>query len=255
MKRTLLLTLISIFFLSCGQQKDKTGNSGETLVSTLVDTSAAKEVNKPVVHDNNCQYENEVSTLGIGVIIAPTQFDIFNDSILTNKFASRDMYSEDGNKTGICSKFFKPDYGIMHFVCVGKTDNAYKVLINYSEIKYFPKIKKYEFMTWDKYILQSFGIRRLTAETGDISQKLPLRHEPNDNATILTIPKGQEMFCPMEIKGDWVKVKYDCFYNDDNNPNEGEPCHNFIDKCKNPLTGWLRWRQENKLLIDIFLMP
>jgi hypothetical protein len=50
-------------------------------------------------------------------------------------------------------------------------------------------------------------------------------------------------------------TEYDCFYNDDNNPNEGEPCHNFIDKCKNPLTGWLRWRQENKLLIDIFLMP
>ena len=143
----------------------------------------------------------------------------------------------------------------MHFVCIGKTDKAYKILINYSDIKYFPKTKSYDFKTWDQYILQSFGIRRLSAQTGDITASLPLRIEPSDNADTLPILKGHEMFCPIEVKGDWVKVKYDCFYNDENNPNEGEPCHNFIGKCKNPLTGWLRWRQESKLLIDIFLMP
>lgn len=255
MKRRVATIFILTFLCSCGQRSNNTNGTKDSTAIVSIDTSSSRPNDKQVNHDNNCQYDNEVSTLGIGIVIAPTQFDIFNDSLLTNKFASRDMYSEDGNKKDICSKFYKPDYGIMHFVCIGKTDKAYKVLINYSDIKYFPKTKNYDFKTWGEYILQSFGIRRLTSETGGISQQLPLRNQANDNAAVLTIPKGLEMFCPMEIKGDWVEVKYDCFYNNDDNPNEGEPCHNFIDKCKNPLTGWLRWRQENKLLIDIFLMP
>jgi hypothetical protein len=82
-----------------------------------------------------------------------------------------------------------------------------------------------------------------------------VRLGPSDGSKVLTIPQGFEMFCPMEIRGDWVKVRYDCFYNDENNPHEGEPCHNFIDECKDPVTGWLKWRNENKILIDIFLMP
>ena len=127
--------------------------------------------------------------------------------------------------------------------------------INYSVVKYLPKTDNYAFRTWNKYILQSFGIRRKTKETGEVLENLSLRKEPIDNADTLSIPKGYEMFCPMEIKGDWVRIKYDCFYNDENNPHEGEPCHDFISKCTNSLTGWLRWRQENNLRIDIMLMP
>jgi hypothetical protein len=59
----------------------------------------------------------------------------------------------------------------------------------------------------------------------------------------------------MEMRGDWVKVKYDCFYNDENNKYEGQPCQNFVNQCQNPLIGWIRWKQGNKLLIEIFLMP
>ena len=111
------------------------------------------------------------------------------------------MYEHE-DEINVCSKFYKPDYGIMHFVCVDTTDKAYKVLVNYSDFKYLPKTKSYEFKTWEEYILQSFGIRRLTVDTDSILVSNPLRVKPRDNSDTLIIPKGHEMFCPMEIKDD-----------------------------------------------------
>lgn len=254
MIRKFLTILILTIIFSCGQKSNNTESKIDTIEIASVDTSSTRENDKQINQDNNCSYDNQVSSLGIGLIIAPSKFEIYNDSLLNDKIASWDIYEDEG-KINLCSKFFKPDYGIMHFVCIGKRDKAYKVLVNFSDIKYLPKTKNYDFKTWDEYISQSFGIRRLTSNTGDISKKYLLRSKPNDNADTLVIPNGHELFCPMETKGDWIKVRYDCFYNDENNSYEGEPCHSYIDKCKNPLTGWLQWRQENQLLIDIFLMP
>ncbi|MFY7734407.1 MAG: hypothetical protein ACOVSR_13050 [Bacteroidia bacterium] len=253
MTRPFLIIIILTIFFSYGQIRNYS-ESGIDTIESSVETFSTQLINKQIDQDNNCSYDNQVSRLGIGLIIAPSKFKIYNDSLLKDKIASWDMY-EDESKINLCSKFFKPDYGIMHFVCIAKSEKAYKILVNYSDIKYLPKTKNYVFKTWEEYILQSFGVRRLTSNTGNISKKYPLRSKPNDNASTLVIPKGHESFCPMDIKGDWIKVRYDCFYNDENNSYEGEPCHNYIEKCKNPLTGWLRWRQGNQLLIDIFLMP
>jgi len=252
--RQFLTIFISMIFFSCGQRSNNSESKIDTITTSSVDTFSNEPVIKQIDQDNNCSYDNQVSSLGIGLIIAPSKLEIFNDSLLNHKIANWDMY-EDESKINLCSKFFQPDYGIMHFVCIAKSEKAYKVLVNFSEIKYLPKTKNYEFETWDEYISQSFGIRRLTNDNGDISEKYALRIKPEDNSDKLIIPKGHELFCPMEIKGDWIKVRYDCFYNDENNSHEGEPCYSYIDKCKNPLTGWLRWRQENQLLIDIFSMP
>jgi len=250
MKQLLTIFIFTILY-SCGQPENSNKSNLTKRDDATVDTFG-KQTNN--LQNKPCNYDNEVASLGIGLIIAPSTFEIFNDSLLTEKIASWDMY-EGESKISLCSKFFKPDYGIMHFVCLAKSEKAYKVLVNYSDMMYLPKNKNYDFKTWEEYIAQSFGIRRLTYHNDDITIKHPLRIKPNDKADTLVIPNGQELFCPMEIKGDWIKVNYDCFYNDENNSFEGEPCHNYIDKCKNPLTGWLRWRQENQLLIDIFLMP
>ncbi|WP_345237395.1 hypothetical protein, partial [Hymenobacter saemangeumensis] len=184
-------------------------------------------------------------------------FSIFNDSLLTDTLARRDMYQYEGTEesTDICPMFFKPDYGIMHFVCVRTTAKAYRVLINFSVIKYLPRTKEYKFWTWDEYILSSYGIRRATETANRRISRLPLRKMPQSKADTLAIPAGHEMFCPQEVKGDWLKVRYDCFYNQPRNPHEGQPCQEYIDKCKTATTGWLQWKQDNTVLIDIMLMP
>ena len=239
-------TAICLALLSCN-------NSGS---KPAIKTDSSKTASTRVQKKSNAKstspsYDNDVSTLGIGVVIVPDKFVIYDDNLLDNKFKSIDMYGQE-NAIDVYSKFYKPDYGIMHFICLQVTDKYYKVIVNYNTIKYLPKSKDYQFETWTKYIMGSFGVRRngLGAESHQ-----PLRMNPVANADTLSIPGKYEMFCPVEVKDDWVKVKFDCFYNDDNNKHEGEPCQNYVSECKDPVTGWIKWRDGNKILIDILLMP
>ncbi|MFY0256026.1 hypothetical protein ACDQ55_18970 [Chitinophaga sp. 30R24] len=202
---------------------------------------------------NSCSYNNDVMDLGIGLIVVPQQFEIYQDSLLKQLLYKIDMYKTDDLLSLPCSKYFDPEYGIMQFVCLEVTDDAYKIITNYNEIKYLPKNKNYRFQTWETYIMQSYGIRRGTDSKGSTIFPQTLRKMPEDNADTLTIPEGYEMFCPLQMKGDWLQVKYDCFYNDDQD--SSEPCREYINACQPSLTGWLQWRKDNKVLVDIFLMP
>ena len=128
---------ILVFAISCKHDgkndiaKNTTGSSD----STRLAYANIRDKNYPL--NQECTYDNEVSSLGIGIIITPGKFQIFNDDKLTSEFADIDMYA---GKTGdgICSKFFKPDYGIMHFVVLENSKDAYKVLSSYSSEKYLP---------------------------------------------------------------------------------------------------------------------
>ena len=254
MKNIIIVVLVlSLFSCANNNKKEKTIVANKE--STPVTKDSSTEVSK-IPANGKCNIENEVSSLGIGVVIAPVKLAIYDDSLLLGKPVMIDMYAQSETLTGYCTLTFSPEYGLMHFACTGKTAKAYQVLINYSQVKYLPKEKGYKFQTWEQYIESSFGVRRKTIGTGKQEKPIGTLHkEPNDKADTITIPDGHEMFCAMQAQGDWVKVQYNCFYNMEHDPYEGQPCHNFIQKCKDPLTGWLRWREGNKLLIDIFLMP
>jgi hypothetical protein len=243
MSNIYLLFYFSILLLGCSKTEHNT---------KVLSVDALKEIplniQTQILYTENLSFENPSNTLGIGLIIVPEEFELFDDSLLTHRYMKWNMYSSEKPPKPITPKYYKPDYGILHFICIESTSLYHKILINESEIKYCPTTNLYQYVSWDKYILESFGIRR-------DNEKVPLRLSPNEKSETILVPKDYEMFCPIEIKGNWVKVKYDCFYNEDNNPHEGELCKNYIEKCKNPVTGWLKWRENNTVLIDIFLMP
>jgi hypothetical protein len=252
-----LITVVIVALISCVNNKQENSEQSKTKnVAAVKDTSnLAKHHNQQQLF--KCKYENEVSSLGIGLVKAPRKLAVYNDSLLTGKPITIDMQAiADDTLTSICTKYYYPEYEIMYFVCTGKTEKAYQVLVNYSEIRYLPKTKGYVFQTWDEHLLAAMGITRNTNDAGELLQPTALlRKEPKDNADTLAIPPGAEMFCAMKVQGDWVQVKYDCFYNQNPNPHEGYPCHSFINKCKDTLAGWLRWRKDNKVLIGIALFP
>lgn len=250
--RQLLTSILTLFLFSCGQKSDSKSVHSDT--SITIEKESRKREGILLISGQNCAYENDISDLGTGLIIVPSTFEIYEDSLLTRKTLTINMHEEAG-KIKVYSFFFKPDYGIMHFICLNENANSYKILTGFSDIKYLPKKDNYEYVTWQNYILQSYGVRRSTDESHTQTTKQPLKTNPTENSKNLNIPNKYEMFCPLEIKGDYLKVKYDCFYNIENNPNEGEPCNKYIDKCENPVTGWIKWKKRNKLLIDIFLMP
>jgi hypothetical protein len=235
MRNVILLFIIAITLASCGNKKPKNAAS---LLSKLPESPSPE-----------ASYDNPVKTLGIGLVKAPNQFDVYDDSLLTRKYLSVDMQHD--SKIKLAPKYSDAEYGIMHFVCISKSDKAYKVLVNFATEKYLPKLKRYDFVTWEGYITQSFGVRRIGSKKTPPTETLNIT--PGDSTKTLTIPKGYEMFCPMQVKGDWLQVTYDCFYNDEHNKYEGQPCQNYIAKCKSPLTGWLRWRRGETVLIDVLL--
>ena len=250
--KTVLSSLTAVLLFACNSN-----NKSEQQVILKNDSIIIKhDSNRMVKANPHCTIENEVASLGIGLVIAPASFAMYDDSTLTVKPKFIDMHKQADSLSGICTMVFDPEYSLMHFACVGQTENAYQVLINHSQTKYLPRKKEYQFQTWDQYLLQSHGIRRKTNETDENETPLTaLRTSATDSADAISLAAGHEMFCPMEVQGDWLKVQYDCFYNDEDNQYEGQPCHNYIGKCSDPLTGWLRWRKDNKLLVDIFLMP
>lgn len=250
--KTFFFPVIVLMIFSCTSNNNKgkpipTKNDSATV--NAEDSHVSKTTGK-------CENENQVASLGIGVVIPPPQFAMYDDSLLTDNPVLIDMYKQYDSLAGYCTLVFDPEYGLMHFACIGNTAKAYQVLINYSQVKYLPKKKGYEFQSWEQYIVRSFGVTRKAIKKGeDYIHIGSVRKEPDDKADTIAMPPGHEMFCAMKVADDWMKVQYDCFYNQESNRYEGQPCHNFIHKCKDPLTGWLRWRQGNKLLVDIYLMP
>jgi hypothetical protein len=243
MKTTLVLLFYIIAVFACRHKENPEEKKSDSL-------EIKKENSGTDENEHNCSYYNKTYNLGIGLIKAPTTFEIFNDSLLTERMLKINVY-EDEDHINFCSVFHKPDYGIMHFICIEENENFYKVLIGFSDQKFLPKREDYQFKSWKDYILESFGIRRAL----EFKETTFLKREPLDNSQTITIPDGHELFCPVEVKGDWVKVKYDCFYNTTNNPYEGQLCHEYIDTCEKEMIGWLKWRNENEILIDIFLLP
>jgi hypothetical protein len=251
--KTISSTLVIVLLFSCAGNNN---NEQPTVLKqdSIINThDSSRHLVK--ASPNKCTIDNEVASLGIGLVIAPKAFTLYDDSLLAGKPLSIDMNGQSDSLANICTMVFDPEYGLMHFACTGETENAYRVLINRSETKYLPK-KQIQFETWEQYLLHSFGVRRKTAVADENEKPLTdLHKEPSDTAAILALPTGLEMFCAMQVQGDWLQVKYDCFYNDEDSKYEGQPCHNFIGKCGEAQTGWIRWRQDNKLLIDILLMP
>jgi hypothetical protein len=253
MKPILLIIGLSIIF-SCGQKSAQVDVSNLSISTEVLKITDEDTVNtdKSTPVGQNCAYKNDVSDVGKGLIIAPARFELFHDSLLTNKYLTVDVYNDfELGDPNFCPMYYKPDYGIMHFVCIEETTNSYKVLTGVSEYKFLPKTNDYKFRNWEEYILESYGIRRGI----EPAWKQPIRVKPLESSKEIEIPEGLENLCPLELEGDWVKVKYDCFYNSESNEYEGEPCYEYIDKCDDSAVGWIKWREKNVILIDIFLLP
>lgn len=210
-----------------------------------------------------CNYSNETNSLGVGLVQVVDNMEgshqmirIFNDSTLQEvaiewNFKSETSYDEQP----FCAKFHEPDYGHLEFICLEELEQSYKIIVNQNEVKYLPKDTLHQFISWEDYLLQSFAIRH--ASTDKDGQQIAFQkiyQQPDETSLEITLPKEKfQHFCILEVQDDWIQVTYDCFYNTENNPYEGEPCSAFIQKCQPSVTGWMKWKKRNKLLIDIFL--
>lgn len=177
----------------------------------------------------NRPFEQPAKTLGIGLVkLSPTKvLYAYKDYTLTQGTETYTFAQEDGM---VSPKFFDKNFNLCYFVCLDKTKDYYKILINPLEERYIKVADGFDFLEWDDFLRnEKFSF---------ISRKDPTQNQlhraPNEKSRELHNEDKSffDMMTPLNIEGDWVKVRY-------------------FDKKKNRKAGWIKWRNDNKLLIHI----
>ena len=152
----------------------------------------------PIVRKNLCSYENETSSLGLGLLIPDGnntgRLEIFENEDQSELFAEINIDSYELPE--VCAKYNKPDYGILHFVCLDSTDRYFKILVNYDEVKYVSTTESgYKFITWNQYIRTAYSARRKKQYQTNYIFEIP-----NDSSDTIGIPEEKfESFCVLDI--------------------------------------------------------
>jgi len=176
--------------------------------------------------------------LGIGFAIADNPYlyedmshpkDIFTDSRLTTKIQTDKIFPF----------FYKPDYGLYHFICLEKNDEYYKILINDTEIGFIPNNQSYIFKSWET-ILMNASVER-------IDNKNLIRANPTESDKEIITNDCQyedlKVTDVIERKGDfWIAISF------------ATDCEPYPKKDAKKKIGWIKWRDLNTLLVRIQLL-
>lgn len=118
------------------------------------------------------------------------------------------------------------DYYLLWFRCVKIENGYYTVVINEST-KDTKLLKidsdKLKYLTWNELILKSFSVY-FDYQSNPIKEKASAQAKPIEYSE-------NEVYFPVEIQGDWLKIKW----GSDNNES----------------FGYIRWKKDNKILIDM----
>jgi hypothetical protein len=180
--------------------------------------------------------------LGIGIITLNEEsygkdkfIHIYNqDGSLWYQFTF--YYNDSGRKFEYANENFKPfafhlDYFVLALRCLDEDGNHYEVIVDEETgLKKFVRKddETLKFETWEQHILKTFAV--------DFDrEKNPLRETPGGKIKKVDLPK-EVTFHPVEISGEWLKVRWD------------------ISKKKKNNTefGWIKWKENNNLLVELF---
>jgi len=126
---------------------------------------------------------------------------------------------------------FHPDYFLLALRLAGEDKNHYEVIVN--EDTGLKKLVKKDdpalkFETWEQHIVKAFAVKFDPKEN-------PLRESPDAKSKNIDLPKDV-FFHPVEVKGEWLKVRWD---------KSEQPPKKVVE------FGWVRWRNNTQLLVGL----
>jgi hypothetical protein len=138
------------------------------------------------------------------------------------------------------AKWLKPEvFGLDNsqfafFRCKSKTTDWFELIVNNEKgtALWVKQSQLIEFLTWEEYLKSMFVVSRIKDE------KQKIRKSPNDTSDEIEYDGG-DCFQIKRLKDDWIEV----FTPDD--------CDIKFTKTKIG-SGWIKWRQGNKLLVDYY---
>jgi hypothetical protein len=167
------------------------------------------------------------------VIYHNDSFDITIENRLF-KFMSRSYdIKEELSSDLIQCEAFAPEYGIFVVEVASEVENGYNVIIDefhyFIEKKYDQYIKLY---SQEEYVLNGYPV---------LSRNTPLRVAPSDTSSLVIDDYDEYSYLSIKVEGDWL------FVNDD------KDCP-LRDAGDNVIAGWVRWRKNGELLIQVALL-
>ena len=245
-KELILLTAILTILISCSQTNNEETNrsvdSGTSVNGTEANIDKDPQTAKP---------ETTNTALGLGLVAinfddkttldfysAPNDkkpnrtIQFFNDETISS-WNIRDL---DKHAKWLKPEILQLDYSQFVFRCITVQDDWFNVMVNNEteETLWLKKNKWTTFSNWENFLKEMFGVARLT------NQQQKIRTLPTEDAEEI-IYKGQDCFQVKSMKGDWIEI-YTADYCDK---------HNTDIKTKIK-SGWIKWREGNKLLIEYF---
>lgn len=144
----------------------------------------------------------------------------------------------------IRKEWFKPihfhlDYFIFYFQCSVIEKDWYQVVVNeQTNLKYWvKKSSDLEFIQWEKFISGVTAVRPIQADDNPIRQEPKINSKPTNHQLI-------DCLSPVEVQGDWMKVKVEPAVCDKTFEMEGQE---FVE-------GFIKWKNDKKLLIHYWLL-
>jgi hypothetical protein len=120
---------------------------------------------------------------------------------------------------------FNPYDFVLVLQVVKKSNDGYEVIVNEETgiVKFTKEVAFMKYLTWEQYVTSVFAV--------SFDQKInPIFVEPNEKSKVLPIEQDV-VHNPVKISGDWLEVRWKS---------------NGTDK-----SGWIKWRVENQLAIEI----
>lgn len=240
----IILTTILTVLAACNQRQDNGYNKSIDSVATEI-----KDTQDKVFKSN--RLDSLETDLGLGLVsinfddkttlnfystpndkkaIRTIQF--FNDKTI-NSWNIRDL---DKHKEWLKPEILWLDYSQFVFRCLTNNDSWLNIVVNNEtgETLWLKKSDLTTFKNWENYLTEMFGVARLP------NQQQKIRVSPTDNSDEI-IYKGQDCFQVKSMKGEWIEI-FTADYCDES----------YTDSKTKIKSGWIKWRQGNKLLIEYF---
>lgn len=172
------------------------------------------------------RFEHPSKSLGIGLIKIP--YDSRLLSFQDKYFAIKgEEYAPQGGSKLITPKFSDEYANLCYFICLEKTTRYYRILINALDERYIKVAENAVFLDWQHFLSQE----SFTFVSRKDWNNNRIRTRPNETAAEIRYERTHEVMIPLKTENEWLKVKF------------------FSQKGRQ--TGWIRWCDGVRLLINI----
>lgn len=176
-------------------------------------------------------------SLGIGVVAVSNPYEII-DSVLVKTIYTDSLFTQPVSEIQIAPFFNKADYGLFHFICIDETKTHRTILVNDSTTAFIKKDEGFNFIPWSELLNGAFLER--------LSKTNQIRELPNNQS--VAISNSCEIDRLRVRKVIQIEQEYWAFID------FAENCEVYFENATSIKQGWVKWRDHNKLLVDILLV-